>query len=201
MEVLKQIFDMMLGALTTNTAITAISIMALLLLYLGWAMAGYKAMRAFSTLFGAVLGVAGGYTAVHLIHVNEYLTVLIPIIAAIVLAAVGFFLYRVGLFFVAVSMVVSVVYPILEKYVALDRTILVILSLAAGLILGILCMVFFRPMVIITSALFGGVGFSITLFSRLVHIRWNEQASLIAVAIVALVVTVFGLIYQFRNSN
>ncbi len=201
-EMVRQFFQMVIDVLTTNAATTAISLMGTLILYLAWAAYGYKGRRAFSTLFGFAFGLLVGIFAIQNMTLTDYVRVLIPLGLSVVFAALAYLFSAAGVFVIEVAAVCSVCYPMLGRYITdEDGTIRFILALSIGIIFAVLTLVKAQPILMIVSAVTGGLGFSITLFSQLVDIRWNEQTSLLALIIVALVVTVFGLVYQFQSTK
>ncbi len=201
MTVIQNIYQTITGAMNANLTSSAVSIALALLLYIGWAMYGYKAMRVFSSLFGFGFGIVGGFFIVNVAKLQGYWVILVPVIGAVLFTTLGFFLFKAGLFGMELALTVSVVYPILVRVLTLDTLILGAIAVLIGLVISILSMVIYRPAIILVSAVTGGMGFSSVLFTRLVDIRWNEQSSMMAVVIVAVVIAVFGMVYQFRSTK
>lgn len=201
MDVIQTIYGNLSNALTANVAASAVSVLVVLVLYLGWTFFGYKAMRVFSAIFGFAFGLLVGFVVVNVAGLKDYWMMIVPAGCAVLFTALGFFIYKVGLFLMEVSLIFGALYPILQQYVTLDTRILAAIAGAAALLIAILSMIFFRPAIIVASALSGGIGFSTVLFTRLVHIKWNTRISMIATFGAALVIAVIGMIYQFRTTR
>ena len=107
---------------------------------------------------------------------------------AVVLAALSFFLYRMGVFFtVFVSVLgicISVMYP--------GTNLMLVIYLAAALVFAILSAIFVEPLVIVVTAVSGGVNAALAIVS-LAGLSGNL---LITVGIAAVIIIV-GMIVQF----
>lgn len=180
-----------------------IALVVILILELAWCFFGYKAMKVFATIAGFVVGAGIGTVISELFSLGGIAGVLIPLLAGFGCALVGFIVYKLGIFIAVLAAGTYVVQEILSKDVKtdFDQNTIVVISIVAGLVLAILTMVFFKVMLIISSALTGGMGFATVLLDNIVHIRWDSSSEVIARCVIGLALALFGIIYQFRSTG
>lgn len=162
---------------------------------------GFKLMRFLSTLVGFLIGITVGQIVQQNAQFAPPLDLIVPIAAGVLFAILGFFLFRIGIFFVVLLGVFSIVMSLLTEYTKLDATVVAIVAIVIAVILSVLSVVYLRPMVIISTALSGGMTFANELFENVVHIRWDAQIETIVRLGVGLLLALIGMIYQFRTTR
>lgn len=149
---------------------------------------GLKLVRVLTTIVGLVLGAGVGLVISHLLGWSGLTVAIVTLGCAVVLAALSFFLYRMGVFltvFVSVlGICISVMYP--------GTNLMLVIYLAAALVFAILSAIFVEPLVIVVTAVSGGVNAALAIVS-LAGLSGNL---LITVGIAAVIIIV-GMIVQF----
>jgi hypothetical protein len=180
-----------------------IALVVVLILELAWCFFGYKAMKVFATIAGFAVGAEIGTVISEMLSLKGTAAVIIPLLAGFGCALVGFILYKFGVFIAVLGTGIYVAQEILSKDVKndFDQSTIMIISVVIGLALAILTMIFFRVMLIISSALTGGMGFATVLLDNIVRIRWDSSSEVIARCVIGLALALFGIIYQFHSSG
>ena len=149
---------------------------------------GLKLVRVLTTIVGLVLGAGVGLVISHLLGWSGLTVAIVTLGCAVVLAALSFFLCRMGVFltvFVSVlGICISVMYP--------GTNLMLVIYLAAALVFAILSAIFVEPLVIVVTAVSGGVNAALAIVS-LAGLSGNL---LITVGIAAVIIIV-GMIVQF----
>lgn len=149
---------------------------------------GLKLVRVLTTIVSLVLGAGVGLVISHLLGWSGLTVAIVTLGCAVVLAALSFFLYRMGVFltvFVSVlGICISVMYP--------GTNLMLVIYLAAALVFAILSAIFVEPLVIVVTAVSGGVNAALAIVS-LAELSGNL---LITVGIAAVIIIV-GMIVQF----
>lgn len=149
---------------------------------------GLKLVRVLTTIVGLVLGAGVGLVISHLLGWSGLTVAIVTLGCAVVLAALSFFLYRMGVFltvFVSVlGICISVMYP--------GTNLMLVIYLATALVFAILSAIFVEPLVIVVTAVSGGVNAALAIVS-LAGLSGNL---LITVGIAAVIIIV-GMIVQF----
>ena len=149
---------------------------------------GLKLVRVLTTIVGLVLGAGVGLVISHLLGWSGLTVAIVTLGCTVVLAALSFFQYRMGVFFtVFVSVLgicISVMYP--------GTNLMLVIYLAAALVFAILSAIFVEPLVIVVTAVSGGVNAALAIVS-LAGLSGNL---LITVGIAAVIIIV-GMIVQF----
>lgn len=149
---------------------------------------GLKLVRVLTTIVSLVLGAGVGLVISHLLGWSGLTVAIVTLGCAVVLAALSFFLYRMGVFltvFVSVlGICISVMYP--------GTNLMLVIYLAAALVFAILSAIFVEPLVIVVTAVSGGVNAALAIVS-LTGLSGNL---LITVGIAAVIIIV-GMIVQF----
>jgi hypothetical protein len=162
---------------------------------------GYKAMRFVTTLVGFALGLSIGYVVAQVAHLTSPLDIIVPIAGGIVFALLGFFLYRIGIFFAVFLAVFGITVSLLKEYTRLDETVVLIVALVVGVILAILSVVYLRPLVIVSTAISGGMILANEIYENLVHVRWSADLETMIRLGTGLLLALIGMIYQFRTTR
>ena len=162
---------------------------------------GYKAMRVLATLAGIGIGYIIGSAIVQAAHITTPVDLVIIIGASVIFGLLGFFLYRIGVFLVVLLGGFGISSALLAKYTKLDETVVLIIALVIGVILGILSVVYLRPIVIISTALSGGLTVSNELFENLIKVRWSPEAETLVRLGCGLIIGIIGMLYQFKTTR
>ena len=146
---------------------------------------GLKLVRVLTTIVGLVLGAGVGLVISHLLGWSGLTVAIVTLGCAVVLAALSFFLYRMGVFFtVFVSVLgicISVMYP--------GTNLMLVIYLAAALVFAILSAIFVEPLVIVVTAVSGGVNAALAIVSL--------SGNLLITVGIAAVIIIVGMIVQF----
>lgn len=149
---------------------------------------GLKLVRVLTTIVGLVLGAGVGLIISHLLGWSGLTVAIVTLGCAVVLAALSFFLYRMGVFltvFVSVlGICISVMYP--------GTNLMLVIYLAAALVFAILSAIFVEPLVIVVTAVSGGVNAALAIVSLA-----GLSGNLLITAGVAAVIIIVGMIVQF----
>ena len=149
---------------------------------------GLKLVRVLTTIVGLVLGAGGGLIISHLLGWSGLTVAIVTLGCAVVLAALSFFLYRMGVFltvFVSVlGICISVMYP--------GTNLMLVIYLAAALVFAILSAIFVEPLVIVVTAVSGGVNAALAIVSLA-----GLSGNLLITAGIAAVIIIVGMIVQF----
>lgn len=184
---------------------------------------GYKLQRFFSALNGFAIGIVLGALIITIIcPKNEYyLTVLLVgiLIMGIVGAVVSFTFYKVGVFIYMFSTTFALVYSLLESFVGKRAPVaergvtlansdllngnlsnfnwvFLIAAFVVAIIVGIITIKFIKKIMIIVTAVSGGLSFSTSLLVDI--IKFNN---LIVILLVAAAMAVLGITFQFRTTK
>ena len=162
---------------------------------------GYKCIRFIAAVIGLIAGAAAGRIIVQNMNLTHPVSTAVIIGAAVVCALLGALLYRFGIFLIVFLGIWGIAYTVITDYTALDKVFAVIISLAIGVVFAILAAIYARPVVIVMTALEGGLIFSDLLFDYLVHIRWSTQMESLVRLATGLLLAVIGIIYQFASTR
>ena len=162
---------------------------------------GYKCIRFIAAVIGLIAGAAAGRIIVQNMNLTHPVSTAVIIGAAVVCALLGALLYRFGIFLIVFLGIWGIAYTVITDYTSLDKVFAVIISLAIGVVFAILAAIYARPVVIVMTALEGGLIFSDLLFDYLVHIRWSTQMESLVRLATGLLLAVIGIIYQFASTR
>lgn len=119
------------------------------------------------------------------------------LVLGLVLAVLSFRLYLSGVFLLCFALGCIITLPFAKFYGGWG----VLVCVAAGVVLGILGTKFVRPVLIVATALGGGVSAARALGQMLASV-WPNLAGAQAVPLVAgLVLAVVGIMYQFKHTK
>ncbi len=135
-----------LGKLGTGVTVASI-IMGILFCFLG-----FKLIKVISALMGAGIGAAAGAVISSIVGASGITRIIIIFAGAVVLAALLFFLHRVGIFLMVFIAVVSAMFV----FTGAGEKTYVIAALGAAVVLGVLAMIFADPGAIVITAITGG---------------------------------------------
>ena len=114
---------------------------------------GLKMIRVITAVIGFLVGAGIGVGAAAAIGAEQITFAIIVLACATVLAAISFFVYRVGAFFTAFLGSIGV----LGMTVGATSGPVLVVILVVSLILGILAVIFIEPIIIVITAVAGGM--------------------------------------------
>lgn len=161
---------------------------------------GYKSMRFMTTLLGVVLGLGLGTVIADQVKLQSPIDIVVIAGAAAVFGILGFFLYRIFMFLSVFIAAFSITMSLITEYTKLDQLVIFIVALVVGVIFAILAAVYLRPMIIVSTALSGGLILANELFENLIHIRWSSSLETIIRLSTGIILAIIGMIYQFRTT-
>ncbi len=212
---------MIINQILQNIATTAVVISMIAALAVGFF--GYKLKRVFAAICGFAIGSVLGaiVTAIVCPKVEYFLTILlvVALITGIIGAIVSFKFYKVGVFIYMFSTTFTMVYSLLDTIIAKsalpagdDVSLLtanitsgnfsninwgiVIASFAVSIIIGVITVIYIRNIMIVVTAISGGINFSTGLLVNI--IKFNN---LFVILLVAAAVAVLGMTVQFRTTK
>lgn len=212
---------MIINQILQNIATTAVVISMIAALAVGFF--GYKLKRVFAAICGFAIGSVLGaiVTAIVCPKVEYFLTILlvVALITGIIGAIVSFKFYKVGVFIYMFSTAFTMVYSLLDTIIAKsalpagdDVSLLtanitsgnfsninwgiVIASFAVSIIIGVITVIYIRNIMIVVTAISGGINFSTGLLVNI--IKFNN---LFVILLVAAAVAVLGMTVQFRTTK
>jgi hypothetical protein len=177
-----------------------VSIVVAVVLGIVYCFFGYKAMRFIAALVGFAAGVLVGDGIARAAEFKYPLDLVMVIAGGVLLAVLGFFLFRVFMFIAVFLSVFSITMSLIVEYTKLDSMVILIVALVVGVIFAILAAVYLRTMIIVATALSGGFILSNELFENLIRIQWSPSVEAIVRLSVGLLLAVIGMIYQFHTT-
>ena len=200
-ESLRQLSEYLkLDYLTTDKFLMATVIISLIFAIV-FCFFGYRAVRGIAAVFGFLIGAIVGMVVVREMSLQQPIDLIVILGAAFLLALLGFFLLRAGVFLIILLGVSGAVLPILQKYTSFEAMITAIISLVIGLVIAILAVIYLKPVVIVATAIIGAVSISQLVFTYLIHIRWSKSMEALVSFLVLVVFAAVGMIYQFASTS
>ncbi len=178
----------------------AVEVVAALYLAMFCCFVGYRLRRAMVTLGGIVGGAALGFVLARLLRLPVYWWgVGLAAGLGIGLGLLAFRMHKLGLFLVCGACALALTYRLLSPGLIgpLEPWVVWTVSAAVGLLAGLLVYRFYRPAVIVVTALFGGMLFASTVFGLLAQdaaVQYLGQG-------VGLMTGVIGMVYQFHGGR
>lgn len=161
---------------------------------------GYRAMRVIAALVGFAAGVLIGDGIARAAEFQFPLDLVMVIVGGVLLAVLGFFLFRVFMFVAVFLSVFSITMSLIVEYTKLDSMVILIVALVVGIIFAILAAVYLRTMIIVATALSGGFILANELFENLIRIQWSSTVETIVRLSTGLGLAVIGMVYQFHTA-
>lgn len=148
---------------------------------------GLKLIRIWTALLGFIVGFTLGFGISAYFKLDTVIVLIIGVVAGIIIGALGFWLYLAGAFFLCWIFSASVV----GLLVGLDSMVKIIVAAVAGLVVAIIAMKFVEPVIIIVTALHGGLAAG-TYIAALASIE-NQ----IVTYVIGAVLVILGIVVQF----
>ena len=157
-------------------------------------------MRVIAALVGFAAGVLIGDGIARAAEFKFPLDLVMVIAGGVLLAVLGFFLFRVFMFIAVFLSVFSITMSLIVEYTKLDSMVILIVALVVGVIFAILAAVYLRTMIIVATALSGGFILANELFENLIRIQWSSSVETIVRLSTGLGLAAVGMIYQFHTA-
>lgn len=175
--------------------ITASSFGILGMIFLGLALLncflGYRLKKLWISMIGFLLGIAIGAGITALFSENKTVILVAGLVVGILAALLSFRLYLIGVFFYAVLSA----YPLIAGLIGKELWWEIALSVIAALLIGLLAVNFVRPVLIIVSAVGGGMQASQIIMG------WIAMENPWGLYGVAAGLALLGMLVQFRSSK
>ena len=182
--------------------IVIITALVIALLYVFF---GYKLLRVYISLLGFLIGVALGIVICAVFDLSNTTAVIVIIcVCAVALAALGFWLYKAGLFVMILLSLFPIILSIVSEFTTIQPVFMWIGSILFALVLAILAMFFVRPVVIIVTAVSGGLSIANLIINSLLpeiaQVNTVDGAR-IFMLIIGAVIAVLGIYFQFVTTK
>lgn len=178
-----------------------VSVVILLVVCLLYCFYGYGCIRFISALIGFGIGLWAGSRLTELLGLASPLNMIIPFVIGVALALISYGVYRLAVFLTVFTAAFGTVSQLVVTYGAdrMSALMQLIVAFAAALLFAVLAEIFLRPLIIVVTALTGGLAFSSILFSEMIQVTWSGQAAFYVQLIVAVVLAVLGMLRQFKR--
>ena len=184
-----------------NPIVHYVGIVLLTLAGIIYCLYGFRLMRVISTAIGAAIGCAVGYIITSFVTLKFPIDAIVMVVCAVIFGLLGFFLRRFGIFLAVFCGMFAAVLSFLTEYTNFNQVVIAIVALVAGVVFAILSILYMRPLIIISTALVGGMMFSYEIFEHLVQIRWDPPIEMYARLGCGAVMALIGIIFQFVNTR
>lgn len=175
--------------------ITASSFSIFGMIFLGLALLncflGYRLKKLWISMIGFLLGIAIGAGITALFSENKTVILAAGLVVGILVALLSFRLYLIGVFFYAVLSA----YPLIAGLIGKELWWEIALSVIAAILIGLLAVNFVRPVLIIVSAVGGGMQVSQIIMG------WIAMENPWGLYGVAAGLALLGMLVQFRSSK
>ncbi|MDO4805143.1 MAG: DUF4203 domain-containing protein [Lachnospiraceae bacterium] len=181
---------------------TTIAIIISILLALFYCFFGYKLLRLHISFIMFMVGALIGLTIGVSLRLDDKFILAAVLVLGILLAVLGFFLYKVGIFFIVTLLVGPASYGFISDIV--KERYVIIICIAIAVLFAVLACFFVRPVVIIATALSGGLIASNNLIDHfLIQVGQLNSARVTQYIVLgfALILALFGMIFQFRTTE
>lgn len=202
MHQLQEYFYNQFPIIEQNNLIVIITALVIALLYVFF---GYKLLRVYISLLGFLIGVALGIVICAVFDLSNTTAVIVIIcVCAVALAALGFWLYKAGLFVMILVSLFPIILSIVSEFTTIQPVFMWIGSILFALVLAILAMFFVRPVVIIVTAVSGGLSIANLIINSLLpeiaQVNTVDGAR-IFMLIIGAVIAVLGIYFQFVTTK
>lgn len=148
---------------------------------------GYKLMRVGITVIGFSIGFFITAFIVNYFTNNNWITFPAAIIVGLLIAFAAFRLYEMGIFLVCGVCTTLTVFSLLSSY---DTWWIYIIVIAAGILAGVLAVLFIKPVCIFVTAMSGGI---ITVLEVCQKLQFNHT---IVIFVVGILLGIMGMTFQ-----
>lgn len=192
-EIIKQLTSLLPANVhqTSTTGIIVMVVIGLLSCFLG-----YRFMKLWVGLAALVIGFFLSFSIARLCGANMTLSIIIGLAVGIVLAIIGFKVYKAGIFVFAAISAYSAAMSIFAQHVAdVNAWWVTVIAVLAGLAVGFLAMKFVWPVIVITTSISGALLISRNILPLL------KIDQMIVIYIVTAVIAVMGMVWQFYSTR
>ena len=202
MQQLQEYFYNQFPIIEQNNLIVIITALVIALLYVFF---GYKLLRVYISLLGFLIGFALGIVICAVFDLSNTTAVIVIIcVCAVALAALGFWLYKAGLFVMILLSLFPIILSIVSEFTTVEPVFMWIGSILFALVLAILAIFFVRPVVIIVTAFSGGLSIASLVVNNLLpeiaQVNTTDGAR-IFMLIIGGVIAVLGIYFQFVTTK
>ena len=202
MHQLQEYFYNQFPIIEQNNLIVIITALVIALLYVFF---GYKLLRVYISLLGFLIGFALGIVICAVFDLSNTTAVIVIIcVCAVALAALGFWLYKAGLFVMILLSLFPIILSIVSEFTTIQPVFMWIGSILFALVLAILAIFFVRPVVIIVTAVSGGLSIASLVVNNLLpeiaQVNTMDGAR-IFMLIIGGVIAVLGIYFQFVTTK
>jgi hypothetical protein len=202
MQQLQEYFYNQFPIIEQNNLIVIITALVIALLYVFF---GYKLLRVYISLLGFLIGLVIGVVICAVFDLQNSTAVIVIIcVCAIALAALGFWLYKAGLFVMILLSLFPIILSVVSEFTTVEPVFMWIGSILFALVLAILAMFFVRPVVIIVTAFSGGLSIASLVVNNLLpeiaQVNTTDGAR-IFMLIIGAVIAVLGIYFQFVTTK
>ncbi len=202
MHQLQEYFYNQFPIIEQNNLIVIITALVIALLYVFF---GYKLLRVYISLLGFLIGFALGIVICAVFDLSNTTAVIVIIcVCAVALAALGFWLYKAGLFVMILLSLFPIILSVVSEFTTVEPVFMWIGSILFALVLAILAMFFVRPVVIIVTAFSGGLSIASLVVNNLLpeiaQVNTTDGAR-IFMLIIGGVIAVLGIYFQFVTTK
>ena len=202
MKQLQEYFYNQFPIIEQNNLIVIITALVIALLYVFF---GYKLLRVYISLLGFLIGFALGIVICAVFDLSNTTAVIVIIcVCAVALAALGFWLYKAGLFVMILLSLFPIILSVVSEFTTVEPVFMWIGSILFALVLAILAMFFVRPVVIIVTAFSGGLSIANLVVNNLLpeiaQVNTTNGAR-IFMLIIGGVIAVLGIYFQFMTTK
>ena len=202
MHQLQEYFYNQFPIIEQNNLIVIITALVIALLYVFF---GYKLLRVYISLLGFLIGFALGIVICEVFDLSNTTAVIVIIcVCAVALAALGFWLYKAGLFVMILLSLFPIILSIVSEFTTIQPVFMWIGSILFALVLAILAIFFVRPVVIIVTAVSGGLSIANLIINSLLpeiaQVNTVDGAR-IFMLIIGAVIAVLGIYFQFVTTK
>ena len=202
MHQLQEYFYNQFPIIEQNNLIVIITALVIALLYVFF---GYKLLRVYISLLGFLIGFALGIVICAVFDLSNTTAVIVIIcVCAVALAALGFWLYKAGLFVMILLSLFPIILSIVSEFTTIQPVFMWIGSILFALVLAILAIFFVRPVVIIVTAVSGGLSIANLIINSLLpeiaQVNTVDGAR-IFMLIIGAVIAVLGIYFQFMTTK
>jgi hypothetical protein len=202
MQQLQEYFYNQFPIIEQNNLIVIITALVIALLYVFF---GYKLLRVYISLLGFLIGFALGIVICAVFDLSNTTAVIVIIcVCAVALAALGFWLYKAGLFVMILLSLFPIILSVVSEFTTVEPVFMWIGSILFALVLAILAMFFVRPVVIIVTAFSGGLSIASLVVNNLLpeiaQVNTTDGAR-IFMLIIGGVIAVLGIYFQFVTTK
>lgn len=148
-------------------------------------------VRVLTTIVGFVLGAGIGLIISNILGWSGITVAIVTLGCAVVLAALSFFLYRMGVFLMVLVTVFGLTTTIIFAGNNITNMMLIIFA-AVALVVAILSAIFVEPLVIVVTAIWGAVDASLAIVAAT-----GLEGNLLITIGIAVAISIVGMIIQF----